>query len=561
MKRMLMFLLIIVFFSCKYDVPFSQKTVEKEDIKKLQEETKKAYFGFEPSLIGDSSINAKLLYISQSDLDVTVKAIESLNCTIKSIKDGIRENEKYVHIKALGDYPSTLRELRKLEKVVFAEPDYIIRDVGKIQNNNVLEKDEKVLILKNEGLGKPLNDTELEGRCYSLEITEALRAYKKFGFGENKVWVGIIDGGTNANHDDLKYEDGSNVVKVLKSAYDDSGHVLDSPMEVLSGNSDADKGQGHGTHCTGILAAVGNNEKGIAGVAWKNVNLVSYKVLYEGAGTSQTIYSSLKALVDDVRTRVSESEQRTVPCNLSLGGGKAEQFPLEIINYALSKGVLPIIAMGNDGQHIQTYPAAFPGVLSVGATDGKDEKANFSTSGEWINVVAPGQAILSLDSKEKSLYTYKSGTSMATPFVTGMVAYLLSFNPHLTPYQIITLLEETADKVDSDFAKYDEKGFSLSYGYGRVNVYEATKRVKEGKLPEVGKNYVETTLKIEVPLNDEPIYLYDENVLITITLAKDISGKYIGEIRGLLPKDYDVVYKGVAKRITIDNSDDVSVAF
>ena len=150
---------------------------------------------------------------------------------------------------------------------------------------------------------------------------------------------------------------------------------------------------------------------------------------------------------------------------------------------------------------------------------------------------------------------------MATPFVTGMVAYLLSFNPHLTPYQIITLLEETADKVDSDFAKYDKNGFSLSYGYGRVNVYEATKRVKEGKLPEVGKNYVETTLKIEVPLNDEPIYLYDENVLITITLAKETSGKYIGEIRGLWPKNYDVVYKGVAKRITIDNSSDVSVVF
>ena len=150
---------------------------------------------------------------------------------------------------------------------------------------------------------------------------------------------------------------------------------------------------------------------------------------------------------------------------------------------------------------------------------------------------------------------------MATPFVTGMVAYLLSFNPHLTPYQIIALLEETADKIDADSAKYDKNGFSLSYGYGRVNVYEAAKKVKEGNIPEVGKKYVETTLKIEVPLNDEPIYLYDENVLITITLAKEISGKYIGEIRGLLPKSYDVVYKGVAKRITIDNSDDMSVVF
>lgn len=540
-----MFSLIIIVFSCKYDESFFQKRLEKKDIKLIQEDAKKAYFGFESSLVGDSSINAKISYNSQNNLEETLKSIENLNCKIKSIKDGIRDGEKYVHIKAFGDYPNTLKELRDLEGVIFAEPDYIIREEE---------------ALKDEG-NLTLNDEELQGRCYSLEITEALRAYRKFGFGEQEVWVGIIDGGTNGCHDDLKYEDGSCVVKVLKSAYDESGHVLDSPIEVLTGNSDADKGQGHGTHCAGIIAAVGNNKKGIAGVAWKGVNLVSYKVLYEGAGTSQTIYSTLKALVDDVRSRVSVDVQRTVPCNLSLGGGKAEQFPLEIINYALSKGVLPIIAMGNDGQHIQTYPAAFPGVLAVGATDGKDEKASFSTSGEWINVVAPGHAILSLDSRKKDSYTYKSGTSMATPFVTGMVAYFLSFNPQLTPYQIIALLEETADKVDSDFAKYDEKGFSLSYGYGRVNVYEAIKRVKEGKLPEVGKKYVETTLKIEVPLNDEPIYLYDENVLITMTLAKVVSGKYVAEIRGLQPKSYDVVYKGQAKRITIDNSSDVSVEF
>lgn len=545
MRKFLIFsfiIIIIMFFSCKYGEFFSQNRIEKEDVRKFREEAKKAYLGFEPSLIGDSSINAKVLYNNQNDLDATIKAIENLNCKIKSIKDGIRENEKYVHIKSCGDYPSILKELRSLEKVIFAEPDYIIKESETIEN-------------------KILNDSELEGRCYSLEITEALRAYKKFGYGEHKVWVGIIDSGTNGCHDDLKYEDGSSVIKVLKTAYDDSGHVLTSPIEVLSGNSDMDKGQGHGTHCTGILAAVGNNKKGIAGVAWKNVNLISYKVLYEGAGTSQTIYSSLKALVDDVRARVPKNEQRTVPCNLSLGGGKAEQFSLEIINYALSKGVLPIIAMGNDGQVMQTYPAAFPGVLAVGATDGKDEKTNFSTSGEWINVVAPGHAILSLNSRENNSYIYKSGTSMATPFVTGMVAYLLSFNPHLTPYQIIALLEETADKIDADFAKYDDVGFSLSYGYGRVNVYEATKRVKEGNLPEVGKKYVESILKIEVPLNDEPIYLYDKNVLITITLAKESFGKYIGEIRGLQPKNYDVVYKGQAKKITIDNLTDISVKF
>lgn len=541
MKKILVFLGLILLFSCKYDAQLLKSDIKKEEQKIIQEEAKRAYLGFEPSLISDFSINAKVSYNTQNDLDETIKLVEALNCKIKSVSDGLRDGEKYLHIKALGDYPITLKNLRSLEKVIFAEPDYIIKEV--------------------EASKSILNDAELEGRCYSLEITEALRAYREFGYGEHSVWVGIIDSGTNGNHDDLRYDDGTRVVKVLKSAYDDSGHIVTPVIDVPSWNSDNDKGQGHGTHCAGIIAAVGNNGIGIAGTAWKGVNLVSYKVLYEGAGSTQTIYSSLKALVDDVRARVPESVQRTVPCNLSLGGGKAEQFPLEVINYALSKGVLPIIAMGNDGQHVQTYPAAFPGVLAVGATDGKDEKASFSTSGEWINVSAPGHAILSLNSRQVNSYVYKSGTSMATPFVTGMVAYLLSFNPQLTPYQIIALLEETADKVDADFANYDERGFSLLYGYGRVNLYEVTKRVKEAKLPEVGRRYVESTLKIEVPLNDELIYLYDGNVLITITFAKEVSGKYIAEIRGLQPKTYNVVYKSVVKEITIDNSNNVDVAF
>ena len=159
-----------------------------------------------------------------------------------------------------------------------------------------------------------------------------------------------------------------------------------------------------------------------------------------------------------------------------------------------------------------------------------------------------------------------SGTSMAAPCVTGLITYLLSFPEarSLTPYQIKRILEITSDRIDEGnypYGFYDGNGYSEYYGYGRVNVYEAAKRVKEGKLPEVGKKYVETTLKIEVPLNDEPIYLYDENVLITMTLAKIVSGKYVAEIRGLQPKSYDVVYKGVAKKITIDNASDVNVAF
>ena len=117
--------------------------------------------------------------------------------------------------------------------------------------------------------------------------------------------------------------------------------------------------------------------------------------------------------------------QKTVPVNMSLGNSIGSEYAFSILTNALMHNVLPVIAMGNEGRYTAAYPAAFPGVLAVGATNGKDKKARFSNNGAWISVAAPGESIISCGNSTTSSYVSLSGTSMAAPFVTGLISYLL----------------------------------------------------------------------------------------------------------------------------------------
>src|SRR5690606_16148065 len=110
------------------------------------------------------------------------------------------------------------------------------------------------------------------------------------------------------------------------------------------------------------------------------------------------------------------------------------------------------------GQQV-LYPAAFPGVIAVGATDPQDQKANFSTTGEHISVAAPGHGIWSTVPYGVGYDRY-SGTSMAAPHVAGAAALLREARPGLSPAEVKRLLEQTADS---------SSGFTRSLGHGRIN--------------------------------------------------------------------------------------------
>lgn len=551
MKRLYILFLVLFLFACSNNFQGERKEIDVDELSEVE----KAFFGYDEDKVYDSSINIKVASFNDEELTKFALSLKSLNVKEVAREKGFRDGEMYLTVKAYGNYPETLKTIRRMVGVFYAEPNYKIKVISSCANS--IERS----VLKPFGLleGNIENDPIAEKKGYSLEITKALEAYKKFGYGDKEVWAGIIDSGTNANHEDLVYENGVKVVQILKTAFGPDGNIVDEP----SGNTDVEQGGGHGSHCTGIICAVGNNNKGMAGVAWKNVKFASYKGIKSDETSDQSIYGSLRDLVDSVRAHISQEEQGTIPVNMSLGGVIAGSYEMEHINYALSKGVLPVVASSNDGQVLPTYPAACPGVLTVGASTDGDLKTGFSTSGSWVNVVAPGLNIISLTHLQNNGYVCMSGTSMAAPFVTGLITYLLSFNPKLTPNQMIALLEDTADKIDyynkDPIGRYDESGFSKWYGYGRVNVYQAVKKLQEGKIPPKGKKYVETVLKIETSYSDAPVHIYDRNTGALVTMVLTCRNPAIAEVRGLRAGAYRVVLDGKVKEITIGNEKDVSV--
>ena len=394
---------------------------------------------------------------------------------------------------------------------------------------------------------------------YALAITQALNSYNTAsnGYGANTVYVAVIDTGINMTHEDFKDSNGNLIVEYAKSAFNKSGSTFtwvgdgENFVTIPLGQNWDD--EAHGSHVSGTIAAIGDNNKGVAGVAWKNVKLISYKCFAnseQGSGSDWSIYGALADLADWVNANRSSGVshgQTIVPVNMSLGGEAAGDFELEMINYAIEKGVLPIVAMGYDGQRVTKYPAAYQGVIAVGATNGRDEKVGFSNTGSWISVSAPGFNIYSCGNGGDNWtnpaysvndYQWMSGTSMATPFVTGVVAYLLSFNKTLTASQIKKVLETTADDKGTP-------GFDESFGYGRVNVENAATLVRTGSwngnnLADMGNAYV-YNWRIEATVTNKesafpfvPVYLHKQDGSFVALGVTNKEGKVY--FYGLLPK-------------------------
>lgn len=432
----------------------------------------------------------------------------------------------YWYLNKKGDNKKNLLRAASIEGVLSAEHDYKVvePDGSKAPNQNDSPVDPSNAGTYGLTDGNYLDDPEANNADYGLSITDALRAYKEIGYGDKTVVAGIIDTGINMKHKDFKDENGESIVLYAKScATDGTGgtYIGDgNPFTEIPIGLNWDKGA-HGTHCSGTIAARGNNNIGIAGVAWKNTKLISYQSLgVEGSGRTWSVYGAMADLTKIVKIlrkpkanrSVAENNalpsylqntdfqitQETVPVNMSLGGSYGSEFAFAVLTNAVKHNILPVIAMGNEGRYTAAYPAAFPGVLAVGATNGKDKKVHFSNSGAWISVSAPGDGIKSCGIHGEDDYETMSGTSMATPFVTGTIAYLLSFdNAHkITPYQMKALLEKTADKVDG------ATDFTDSLGHGRVNVYKAAKAIKDGNIPAPNDIYTEAEVTVTVKNND-----------------------------------------------------------
>ncbi|GIW22372.1 MAG: thermitase [Candidatus Sericytochromatia bacterium] len=289
---------------------------------------------------------------------------------------------------------------------------------------------------------------------YALKLVEAKKAWD-ITQGRAETVIAIVDTGIDLTHPDLK----DKLVPGFSALKD-----KENDHNQKEGGDD----NGHGTHCAGIAAGIGNNGLGIAGIALKN-KIMPVRVL--GGAGSGSLFSIAKGI--DWATDNGASV-----ISMSLGGpSSAMDLIIErAVNKALKKNIPVVAAMGNSGKEEKSVPACIKGVIAVGATDSNDRKAPFSTFGSHISVTAPGVQILStmptydvFITKEYGVsknYAALSGTSMATPVVSGIVGLIRAKYPSLTPAQIKERLEKSSDDLG-------QSGFDKLYGHGRVNAYKA----------------------------------------------------------------------------------------
>jgi len=255
--------------------------------------------------------------------------------------------------------------------------------------------------------------------------------------GEHSVLVAVVDTGIYYTHSDL-------AANYVQLGYD-WVHMDADPMD----------DHGHGTHCAGIIAATLNNGVGMAGLA--QVRVMAEKVLDSGG------YGYWDWVANGI---INAADCGADIISMSLGGYGESELVHEAVKYAYDAGVLVIAAAGNDNTNMKFYPAGYDEVVAVVATDQSDNKAWFSNWGDWIELAAPGVDIYSTVPWG---YESWSGTSMATPHVSGVAALVWSLYPDKTRDWVRLWLRYAADDLG-------DEGFDVYYGYGRVNARKAVEQ-------------------------------------------------------------------------------------
>lgn len=314
-----------------------------------------------------------------------------------------------------------MNELNRLPEVIYAEPNFIYKAIGTESTDPLYGK---LWGLDNTGSNEP--DKPGTGYTGSVGVAGAdINAQRAWGItkGSKNVVIAVIDTGIDYNHPDLKRNMWVNSKEIPGNNKDDDGNgYID---DVYGWNAQGDNGNpmdgnSHGTHCAGTIGAVHGNNAGVAGVM-DEVSLMAVKFLSdEGSGSSA---DAIEAINYATKMNVDIMSN-------SWGGGGFSQALEDAIKAAKNKGILFVAAAGNSGTNNDSaphYPSNYQveNVISVAAHTNQDTLASFSCFGKrTVHVAAPGHNILS--TTPNNGYKVYSGTSMATPHVSGVLGLYLA---------------------------------------------------------------------------------------------------------------------------------------
>lgn len=280
----------------------------------------------------------------------------------------------------------------------------------------------------------------LYSKQYALPIMKVTSAWT-LNTGDPTVVVAVLDNGTKISHPDLQGN--------LVAGYNFVNNTTD-PSPTASTDL-------HGTWTAGCIAGVVNNGIGVAGVGF-NSKVMPLCISTGEYLSSVNVIKGIKYAADHGANIIS----------MSFGGYGNSQDEQDATDYAWSKGCALFASAGNDGVNIQTYPASYPHVVSVGASDSNDQQAYFSNYGSWVSVAAPGVGIWSTDAGGG--YASVDGTSFSCPLTAGVASLVWSYGGKgtVTNSDVRAAIENTTDPVGSWVS------------HGRVDAYNALLAIDPG---------------------------------------------------------------------------------
>jgi subtilisin family serine protease len=373
--------------------------------------------------------------------------------------------------------------------VLYAEPDYV-RRASVVPNDT------------NFATMWAMRNTGQLGGTVGADI-KATQAWD-ITTGSSNVVVGVIDEGIDISHPDLAANIWTNPGEVAGNGVDDDGNGKiddvhgwdfstctgsDPSTNPACGNNTVYDGPGnnadtglpidaHGTHVAGTIGAVGNNSTGVVGVNW-NVKILPLKFLSPTSGAASNAIRAeayAKALRDKWNTTGGAQGANVRVLSNSYGGGGSSQAELDSITAVGASGILFVVAAGNESSNndiIPTFPSSYvaTNLISVAATNRVDQiDPNYSNYGpRTVHIAAPGTSIIS--TFPGNTYSSISGTSMATPHVSGVAALVLAANPNLTVQQLRSIVLYNGDANATNFGNV--------YSLRRLNAFAAVQAAQE----------------------------------------------------------------------------------
>lgn len=373
-----------------------------------------------------------------------------------------------------GDVPAAVAAYSRNPNVRYAEPNYlrplVIPDEGTDPQLGIDYFDEQYNL---HNAGQSFYYDPYTGQLGAVSGVEdadidAPEAWD-LHTGSPLVTVAVLDSGVDCNHADL-----------LGKCIENTNF---GPSATLADEI------GHGTHVAGIIGAAGDNGIGVAGVSW-NTSLASLKVCYE-------YYDPIFGLVGlcdaaaSAAAMVHAADQGYQVINMSYAGPSGSQAEADAAAYAWSRGTVLVAAAANAYDQTPMYPAAFPEVIAVAATDWYDNLASFSSFGNWVSLAAPGQHILGTlphaqcgiaQNDPEGCYGWLSGTSMASPTVAGAAALVWAYlGTSAGNAAVRSALESNADATGTL-----QQNMLAWTQHGRLNLHGALSAAGAGEPPPTG---------------------------------------------------------------------------